>query len=87
MSARTDMIASVAFATDKPTVLPLSELAHWVVWQFPQYKGRALRGAVHPPLPDHGWIPAAIHARRSEVTVHAHLDQRYATPELAAEAI
>lgn len=87
MSSSDTTIASVTFTMDNPTVLSLEDLYHWVIWQFPRLKESALCAAVHPPLPDFGWIPALIDTNEDEITVFAHLEERYDSPEAAADAV
>ena len=81
------LIDNIEFSQNKPTELTFQELYSWVIWQFPRLHGKALHGAVHPPQARHGWLPALIEPDRARVAVFAHLDERFATPEAAAEAL
>jgi hypothetical protein len=56
-----------------------------VIWQFPRRQKNGLCGAVHPPIPNHGWLPATINPQQKQLTIHAHLDENFATPEEAAD--
>lgn len=78
-------VSSVAMKSDRPTELSFKDLNTWVIWQYPRQKGPGLCGAVRPPIANHGWYPALIMNVERRVLVHGHLDQEFATPELAAE--
>ncbi|MCA9985228.1 MAG: hypothetical protein KDE09_04335 [Anaerolineales bacterium] len=80
-------IDGIKFHGNKPTELPLKELYTWVVWQFPRFHGDKLCGAVHPPIKAHGWLPAVILSRQGRIEVYAHLEEAFATPEEAADAL
>ena len=77
-------IASLQFEATKPTEFSFSELYTWVIWQFPQKQKSGLCGAVHPPIPEHGWLPATIYPQKQQLTIHAHLAETFTTPEAAA---
>jgi hypothetical protein len=83
--SQTRKIDTVAVAGDRPTELTFDQLHTWVIWQFPRRKGAGFCGAVRPPLPEHGWLPAVIRAADRRALVHAHLAERFETPEAAAE--
>ena len=78
-------IDSLHFDTTKPTDLAFAELYTWVIWQFPRKQKSGLCGAVHPPIPGHGWLPAIINPQKQQITIHAHLAETFATPEAAAD--
>jgi hypothetical protein len=78
-------IAGITLSNEKPTRLTHEELYAWVIWQFPRPQNGGLVGAVHPPLPQHGWIPAIIFASKKHVDIYAHLDEQFSTPESAAD--
>ncbi len=79
------MVAGIALNKTRPTKLTYDELYTWVIWQFPRQKNGGLCGAVHPPIPQHGWIPAVILIHKKCVEVYAHLNEQYPSPEMAAE--
>lgn len=78
-------IDSLQFDMTKPTELSFEQLYTWVIWQFPRKQKSGLCGAVHPPIPEHGWLPAIINPQKQQLTIHAHLDEIFATPEAAAD--
>lgn len=77
-------VADIPFSKTGPTCLTYDDLYTWVIWQFPRQKNGGLCGAVRPPIPQHGWIPAVILVDKRCVEVHAHLPQDYPSPEVAA---
>ena len=81
------IIEAVELSTSEPTEVELTTLYTWVVWQFPRKSMGGLSGAVHPPIPQHGWLPAVIHPRKEIVIIHAHLPKNFATPEEAADVL
>lgn len=78
-------LTGVALSKSHPTKLTFDELYTWVIWQFPRSKQKGLCGAVHPPIPEHGWYPAIIFVKEKCVEVYAHHEMLYPTPESAAE--
>ena len=78
-------IDSVKFSTNSPTEVLFSDLYTWVIWQFPRRQKNGLCGAVHPPIPNHGWLPATINPQKKQLIIHAHLDELFSTPEEAAD--
>ena len=78
-------IDSLQFDPINPTELPFSKLYTWVIWQFPRKQKSGLCGAVHPPIPKFGWLPAIIHPKKQQLSVHAHLAETSSTPEAAAD--
>ena len=78
-------IATLKFDGTKPTRLSFKLLYDWVVWQFPKKADHGLIGAVHPPLENHGWIPATIQIEKQVAYVYGHLSETFASPELAAD--
>lgn len=78
-------VAEVTLNKDVPTKLTFQELYTWVIWQFPKQKEGGLCGAVTPPITDYGWLPAIILFDEKCVRVYGHLDQKYESPEVAAE--
>lgn len=85
MSSEVKMIGGIELHTDRPTALSFEELYTWVIWQFPRRLRRGYCGAVRPPVPDHCWLPAVIEVDKQHVQVYGHVDEKYASPELAAE--
>jgi hypothetical protein len=85
MAEEKKRIASIEMAGDGPTELSFAKLKNWVIWQFPGGKQEWLSGAVHPPTPKHGWIPATIHLKKKRLNVFAHCTKTFSTPEAAAE--
>ena len=78
-------IGSLQFDRTKPTELSFAELYTWVIWQFPRKQKTGLYGAVHPPIPEHGWLPAVIYPQKQQLVIHAHLEKTFPTPEAAAD--
>jgi hypothetical protein len=70
---------------DNPTVLPLSEVASWVVWQFPRPRRGGLCAALHPPEAKYGWLPAVVYLDEGRVEIFAHSAGPFPTPEEAAK--
>lgn len=58
-------VAGVSLSSEIPTRLTYGELYSWVIWQYPRPQNGGLCGAVHPPTPQHGWIPAIIFAGKN----------------------
>lgn len=83
MNGETKVVGKLTFETTKPTAVSFKQLHTWVIWQFPQPHPHGMCGAVHPPLPNHGWIPAVIDHQRQTVQVFAHLAEPFASPETA----
>lgn len=79
------VVADISLSKTSPTNLTYNELYTWVIWQYPKQKNGGLCGAVHPPIPGHGWIPALIMLDKKCVAVYAHLNEYYPSPEQAAE--
>lgn len=80
----TFLVGGVSLATHQPTNLTFAQLDSWIIWQFPRRCEDWLCGAVHPPIAEHGWYPAAIYPQDAGVQVHAHAPERFPTPEAAA---
>jgi hypothetical protein len=80
-------IGHLQFHLDQPTEYSFAELHTWVIWQFPRTDGQGMLGAVHPPIAQHGWLPALVHPYKERVIIHAHHPQTYPTPEAAADAL
>ena len=78
-------IAQLKLSSSKPTTFNLKLLQDWVVWQFPKQTANGFCGAVHPPLKEHGWLPAIIHPEQNEAQIYGQVSETFATPELAAE--
>ena len=78
-------IATLKFDNTKPTRFSFNLLHEWVVWQFPKTVDNSLIGAVHPPMQNHGWIPATIQIEKQVAHVYGHLSETFASPELAAD--
>lgn len=85
MADLTKKVDTIMIKLDQPTELTFSELHTWVIWQFPRQVKKGLCGAVRPPIPDHGWYPAVIHLKEKIVQVHGHLDQKFISPNDAAD--
>ena len=78
-------IGSVSIKRKGPTILTFAELYRWVVWQYPRQFGKGLCGAVCSSEPEEGWYPALIYLKDKVVHVYGHLDQKFSTPEEAAD--
>jgi len=78
-------VAGISLRNDGPTRMAYDDLYTWVIWQFPRPQNGGLCGAVHPPVPQHGWIPAVIYTGKKHLDIYAHLDKQFPTPELAAD--
>ncbi len=78
-------IATLKFDSTKPTRFTFKLLHDWVVWQYPKKADSGYMGAVHPPLENHGWIPATIQIEKQVALVYGHLSETFASPELAAD--
>jgi hypothetical protein len=78
-------IDSLVFDATGPTELSFAALYTWVIWQFPRKQKNGLCGAVHPPIPAYGWLPAIIYPQEKQLSIYAHLDQTFVTPEEAAD--
>ncbi len=85
MSNQQMVIAGIRLRTDRPTGLSYRQLYQWVIWQFPRPQKKGFCGAVRPPIAEHEWIPAVIHADKERVEVYAHLNQMFPSPETAVE--
>ncbi len=85
MATLTKQVGSVDISLDRPTELAFSELTTWVIWQFPRQVDKGLSGAVCPPSPDQGWFPAVIRLKEKVVHVHGHLDEKFESPNDAAD--
>ena len=78
-------IAQLKLSSSKPTTFSLKLLQDWVVWQFPKRMANGFYGAVHPPLQEHGWLPAVIHLEKNEAQIYGQVTETFTTPELAAD--
>lgn len=85
MNRKERKVDTVSLLLDRPTELTLSDLSTWVIWQFPRKKGAGLCGAVHPPIANHGWIPAIIRQKDRVILVHGHTEEEFSTPNAAAD--
>lgn len=83
MTGDKKVVGTVTFEATKPTAVSFKQIHHWVIWQFPQPHPDGMCGAVHPPLPNHGWIPAVIDSSRQMAHIFAHLAEPYNSPETA----
>ncbi|MCA9965764.1 MAG: hypothetical protein KC423_16040 [Anaerolineales bacterium] len=83
MNGERKVVGKLAFETTEPTAVSFKQLHNWVIWQFPQPHQNGLCGAVHPPLPNYGWIPAVIDSQQQVVQVFAHLSEPFESPETA----
>ncbi len=77
------IITNIPFQRSGPTLLSISDLFNWVIWQFPQVKENQFLGAVHPPLAGPAWYPALIQKGGKQIQVFAHLGMNFASPEEA----
>ena len=84
MNKKEKMVGSIAFKIQRPTELKFEDLYTGTIWQFPHKAPGGICGAVHPPIPEHGWFPAVINIKEKKAQVHANLDQTFTTPEEAA---
>lgn len=87
MNANTRLIGALEVELEEPTECAFTDLADWVLWQFPKLRGGWLCGAAHPPHPGYGWIPARIQPKKERVLLFAHAVEPLATPEEAADWI
>jgi hypothetical protein len=85
MTQKQKVIDSIAFDREAPTRVLLADLYSWVIWQFPRRQADGLCGAVRPPLPGQGWLPAVIRPTDNSALVYAHLDQEFDSPETAVQ--
>ena len=85
MSQIIKSLDNIKLNKNKPTKLDFYKLYTWTIWQYPRKVKEGFCGAVHPPLPEHGWFPAIIQRKEKVVQVHAHLDEKFETPESAAK--
>jgi hypothetical protein len=83
MNSSEKAIAGVTLRSKKPTTVPFSAIADWVIWQFPQREKKGYRGAVRPPGEQYSWLPAVVLPETESVRVYGHLDEAYHTPETA----
>ena len=85
MSATEKKTGHIMLKKHRPTNLSFEDLHTWTIWQYPRKVPGGLCGAVHPPIPEHGWFPAVINVKEKKVQVHGNLDQPFPTPEEAAK--
>jgi hypothetical protein len=78
-------VAGIKLRTDKPTNVAMHRMFDWVIWQFPQPQKKGYVGAVRPPETEHEWFPAIIQADNNRVRVYGNAENKYPTPEKAAE--
>ncbi|MBP6017171.1 MAG: hypothetical protein KA586_10665 [Candidatus Promineofilum sp.] len=79
------VIDDIPFESNEPTVVPISQLFTWVIWQFPRLRKNGFNGAVHPPQAGHGWYPAIVDAKGGHVTIYGQIKEPYPSPEVAAK--
>ncbi len=72
---------SIQLKDDGPTELSFDDLFTWVIWQFPRKRGAWQFGAVKPPIPNHGWLPALIKQGERIVQVFGHIKLQCDTPD------
>lgn len=77
-------VEALQFDSEKPTDVSFADLYTWVIWQFPRKQTSGLYGAVHPPIAEHGWLPAVIYPKKQQISIHAYLKETFSTPEEAA---
>jgi hypothetical protein len=85
MTELTKQVDTIMIKLDQPTELTFSDLYTWVIWQYPRQVEKGLCGAVRPPLPEHGWLPAVIRLKEKVVLVHGHVDKSFSYPAAAAD--
>lgn len=83
MNSNETTVAGITLRAGKPTTLPFSAIADWVIWQFPQHEKKGYRGAVRPPGEPYSWLPAVVLPGTESVRIYGHLDETYHTPEAA----
>jgi hypothetical protein len=79
------VIEDIVFDPAEPTTVPTGRLHSWVIWQFPRTRAGGFSGAVHPPIPGHGWYPAVVDAEAGHVLIYGHVRSRFPSPEAAAK--
>lgn len=85
MAKKKKKVGAISILLKKPTILTFAELNRWVIWQYPRQIDKGLCGAVCPPDPAEGWYPAVIHLKDKMVHVHGHLDNKFDSPNEAAD--
>lgn len=80
-----NVIDDIQFEPNEPTIVPMSRLYTWVIWQFPRAREGGFSGAVHPPEVGHGWYPAIVKADLGQVIIYSQVKERFSTPEAAAK--
>mgnify|MGYP000515231604 CR=1 FL=1 len=68
------VIDDIRFETSEPTVVPISRLFTWVIWQFPRVREGGF-----------SWYPAIINSEAGQVTIYGQVKEPYPTPEAAAK--
>lgn len=81
------IVGSIELQLETPTDLTISDLADWILWQYPRLHRGWLCAAAHPPQPQFGWLPARIQPQNERVLLYAHCTEPLATPEAASEWI
>lgn len=84
---QTNLVAGLALKGSEPTTVSLGDIHGWVVWQFPRRKAQMRYAAVKPSIAGHGWFPATIDAARKQITIYAHLEPVFDTPEAASRQL
>lgn len=75
------LIGNIHLHNDKPTDVTMKDLYSWVVWQFPNNAKECANGAVKPPEQEVGWFPALIDQTKKTISIYAHLQNEFPTPE------
>lgn len=75
-------VGNVTLEKHTPSVIPTWELVHWVKFSVGDLTDDHFRyGAVKPPTPEIGWLPAAI----GTDTVLVATSETFASPEEAVD--
>lgn len=80
----TTVVHNINLNTNQPTSFTFSQLYDWVIWQFPTQIENGLSGAVRPPIADATWYPALIQPKEKCVSVYAHVNTPFNSPEEAS---
>ena len=80
-------IANLTLKDNQPTKFRFESLYTWTIWRFPRKIEGGFCGAIHPPIPAYGWLPAVLYIteKSKEARIFGHLNQTFASPEAAAD--
>ena len=76
-------IAGISLSPQTPTALTFTQLATWVIWQYPIPKQSGYCGAVTPSTEQQAWMPAIVHLNTQTVLIYA--TPTFPTPTAAAD--